>query len=392
MTSKATVQSMIDTYNRITGTQEAADNPLIVMLAQPRTDGPALIERLYQAARNEYYRSNCQTDLDDAFQTMTAHASAALLDAPELTAESYAYIINKARWTMRDEQRHARRTNASATYSLDAAPGHGMDDAHELDAEDLASTAIDDAITAMDLQDALAKLSDAQRQTFVLRWTYGLDHAEIAEIMGISRNASHQYTKHAKTALRKHLPHRAPAKPDYTRMTVRKFAGLKATAWTSARSEDGTRVIKSATKTAKFHRMLVTYGNNETAEMDHRKTVQVMLATADQLTTTDAPERHARTSSPDAPAPTQATRPARWTEYNYPEVYNFSDLDEMTGEPRQRQTRIPDRPTWNTNDARLTCYNWNQFQVMDGTQPAPDMDAPAPDDAAKWLAEYNASI
>jgi RNA polymerase sigma factor (sigma-70 family) len=395
--SKQAVSQMEEQYNRIVDAGRTPD-VLTAALAEPRTDGPSLAERFYQAARGEYWdnqgKQGRAIDIDDAFQSMITHASAAILDDPELTSQSYAYIITKARWKLRDDQRHARRSNASAIFELDKISPNPEDESenHERLTSVHATDGLENANLALDLKMAIAQIDDRRANAFLLRFAYGYTHKEIARMMDTTPNATDILCRHARKELRKRLPHRKPAREHYTRLTVRKFASLPATGWTHARTEDATRVVKGAAKTEKFHRYTITYGNDERETIDHRKTVQVLLATPDDLTTTETPERQTRTPSPDAPAPERLICPPKWTEYNYQEVYQFSDLD-PTGIDRERPTRLPMRNTFGSKDERLTCYNWTHYQDDEGACPvSPDMDAPAPDDLAQWLEDYNASI
>ena len=300
-----------------------------LLLTSERNDGPSLITRLHQAARNERYRHNETAEYqDDTLQNMLETTTAALLENPALAAESYAYIVNAARWRARDIRRAERTRNGISAYSLDAnASADSEQSAHETTADSLTTDAIENANLALDLRIALTQIPRQLANAFVLRFGYGLSYTELSERLGTSENNGQQMVTRARTALREQMPHRKPRANGWTNCTAAKLAGLPANGWTAAKDAKSQRIVKSAAKTENRFKKLLTYGNGEQSTVDHRYPLIVKLASDDDLITLDSERpqyteheqtNYQRTSEPaDLMIDLPAKSASRSTEYPY---------------------------------------------------------------------------
>lgn len=365
--------------------QTAKTHLISLLLTADRKDGPSLIERIAQAARADRYRFAESADWqDDQFQTMTETVIAALDERPELAAESYAYLINLARWRARDARRSEKRDTKLTTYSLDANYTDDGQERHETTANELATDAVENISLSLDLKMAISQIDPTHADAFVLRHAYGMEYKDIAVKMDTTPENARQLVARARSSLRDALPNRKPAATGHKTATAAKMAAMAPELWTTAKDVKTGRVIKSVARTDNRFKKLLTFGNGQTAIVDHRNPIQYVPATPDELTTTDDHDRKTRQTDHNAPPPQSLPMGQKWTEYSYRPAYEYADL-EMTGQDWRQQIDRPIRERW-TNGADV---DWADYQDMNG-QPPPviDPDAPKPEyTLLDWLAE-----
>jgi RNA polymerase sigma-70 factor (ECF subfamily) len=80
-----------------------------------------------------------------------------------------------------------------------------MQPAIQLEAEPKDSKAVTDPAMRMDLQAAIAALSDGQRTVFLLHDMEGYTHEEIGSLLGIEPGTSKSQLSHARRLLRSYL-------------------------------------------------------------------------------------------------------------------------------------------------------------------------------------------
>lgn len=162
----------------------------------------AYLERIY---RYVYYRVGATSEAEDLTEQVFLKAWEAIDRYEARGAPFTAWLYRLAHNLVVDQYRGRRPTT----------PIEDVDESL-LDGEDM-SGAVESAIEAEEVRDAVQRLNPEHRQLIVLRFIEGLSHAEVAQIIGKSEGAARVIQFRALQALAKVLKSRGVTSSDARR-------------------------------------------------------------------------------------------------------------------------------------------------------------------------------